>query len=381
MAAFLVVYPYAIYPLLLHFVNKLRYVTPSLTSLDSTQPSVTLIVSAYNEQEIIADKISNCLQLEYPAHLINIVVVSDASDDATDSIVSEWASRISRVRLHRQAERRGKSAGITAVMSTIDSDLVVFSDANAMYEDDAIHQLVRCFDNVRVGYVVGSALYYDDQEDAVKDSEGLYWKYELWVKGLESRFFSVVGGDGAIYAIRRELFWPLHENDISDFVNPLQIVAHGYTGVFTKEARCHEYASDEFSREFMRKRRIVNRSWRAVCSYIGLLPPRAHGLFLFMLISHKVIRWLSLPFIAISIAACGLLLLTEFSWLYAFLLALIMTSVALALIGKQFDERGRDMPRIVYLPYYFYFVSTASVLGIWDNLRGVQHVTWDHIRS
>jgi len=380
-ASFLVIYPYVIYPAFLAIAVRFRPEKDDSVKDEPFLPSVTVLISAFNEQSVIARKIENTLQLDYPAHLINILIVSDASDDDTDAIVNEWARKDDRIRLHRQANRHGKTAGINAAIESVTSDVVVFSDANAIYEADAIRQLTRYFVDENVGYVVGSALYRDDVEDAVKDSEGLYWTYELWIKRLESRFFSVVGGDGAIYAIRRELYWPLKETDINDFVNPLQIIARGYRGLFTSDARCYEYASDDFKKEFSRKRRIVNRSWRAVMTYAGQLNFRQHGWFIFMLISHKVIRWLSMPFILIAVVAAGIVLTTKFSAFYAVLLGLIVTSMALAVVGKWLDSLGKPMPRLVYLPYYFYFVGIASIMGIWDNLVGVKHVTWGHIRS
>lgn len=380
-ASFLVLYPYVFYPLLLAAINRIRSRVDALASDDSQLPSVTLVISAFNEEDVISEKIQNSLSLDYPKERLSIVVVSDASDDDTDQVVNDWSLKNDRVKLLRQSDRLGKSSGINAVMKTLDSDIVVFSDANALYEADAVRELVKPFTDSTVGYVVGSALYLEQGKDAVKDSEGLYWKYELMVKKLESSFHSVVGGDGAIYAIRRELFWALGQSDINDFVNPLQIVASGSRGVFSQTARCYEYASDAFKQEFGRKRRIVNRSWRAVCTYWHLFSLRRHAIFLFMLVSHKVIRWLSMLFIVLALFSCMAILLIEPSALYFLCLTGILSTLFLAALGRWLDLRDKTMPRLVYLPYYFYFVNLASILGIWDNSRGVRHVTWGHIRS
>jgi len=380
-ASFLVIYPYLVYPLLLYIFGKQKRapVYPPLN--DEKLPSITLLISAFNEESVIEKKLKNSLNLEYPDHRLDILVVSDCSDDRTDELVSSWAQRHPQISLFRQDSRLGKSSGITAAMENILTDIVVFSDANAIYDPSAIRKLIEPFHDPEVGYVVGSALYLDSDSDAVKDSEGLYWKYELWVKALESNYESVVGGDGAIYAIRRSLFQPLNKEDINDFVNPLQIVASGFKGRFCADARCYEYASDEFSKEFGRKRRIVNRSWRGVRSYLHLFDRYQHAKFLFMLFSHKVIRWLSLVFVAIALVSCCLILMLDYSGLYVLALSGILASILFAAIGKWQDTQGKQSGRIFYIPYYFYFVSLASLLGIWDNARGVQHITWGHIRS
>src|SRR5690606_11358356 len=157
-------------------------------------------------------------------------------------------------------------------------------------------------------------LYYDESGNRAAESEGLYWKLEIFLKRMESSFCSVVGGDGAIYAARRDLIPPLREDDISDFVTPLQIVAQGYVGRFNGEARCYEYAGESFAKEFGRKRRIVNRSWRAYRRYGRLVSSFQHRRFLFLLLSHKVLRWFCLPLIGIAWVTNTLLITT--GWLY-----------------------------------------------------------------
>jgi glycosyltransferase involved in cell wall biosynthesis len=307
-SSFLVIYPYLVYPLLLWIIRAFCADRQTAAVTAVNLPTVCLVVSAYNEERTISEKIDNCLGLDYPQHLLSILIVSDASDDKTDQIVNSRISTCNRICLLRQEARHGKTEGVNLAMKNMSADIVVFSDANAMYEPSAIKELVRHFNRPEVGFVVGSALYADEQDDAAAKSEGLYWKYELTIKLLESEFYSVVGGDGAIYAIRRELYWPMQRTDINDFVNPLQIVASGARGVFTRDARCYEYASEKFEKEFARKRRIVNRSWRAVLTYRKLFTLSQHSRFLFMLWSHKIIRWFALVFIVRLYAeSCGLI--------------------------------------------------------------------------
>ena len=376
-ASLLVVYPYVIYPLILALVAKLRPQPDQRSVRDA--PSVTIIISAFNEEGSIAAKLANTLELDFPRENLEIIVASDASTDGTDHIVREFSMKDDRVRLLRQDERRGKSAALNRAVSAARGEIIVFSDANDMYEPSAIRELVSGFADERVGYVVGAAHYVDAGGRDAAENEGLYWKLELFLKQLESKFGSVVGGDGAIYAVRRHLFQPLKDDDISDFVNPLQVIAAGYRGLFNPSARCFEEAGDTVGQEFRRKRRIVNRSWRAFRRYGRRLSLRQHAGFLFMLLSHKVIRWYALPLVAIAWGASLLLALNSAFYLSCWIL--ISLTIVTAVIGAIAQHNQLRSPRYVSIIHYFYVINTAGFLGIWDEWRGVRHVTWDHIRK
>jgi cellulose synthase/poly-beta-1,6-N-acetylglucosamine synthase-like glycosyltransferase len=376
-ASFLVVYPYLVYPGLLYVLARRGRVRALPGS--AQPPKVTLIISAYNEDGVIESKLDNALALNYPAECLEILVVSDASTDRTDELVRGRSALEPRIQLVRQDERRGKSAGLNRAIERATGQIVVFSDANAIYDVDSVAQLVGCFADERVGYAVGAALYHDANANRAAQSEGMYWKLELFLKQLESDFGSIVGGDGALYAARRRLIRPLMDDDISDFVTPLQIIAQGYRGKFNPKAVCYEKAGESFAKEFGRKRRIVNRSWRAYRRYAGLLRPSVHGRFLFMLLSHKVVRWFGLPLIAVAWLANTALLAT--SHVYWLTWAGITASVLVAVCGALLDSSGRPLPRVISPFYYFYYVNLAGALGIWDEWRGVRHVTWDHIRK
>jgi cellulose synthase/poly-beta-1,6-N-acetylglucosamine synthase-like glycosyltransferase len=379
-ASFLVVYPYCGYPLLLCLLVRRRTRRASESDEDEpTFPTVSLIVSAYNEESVISAKLQNALCLDYPPDRIEILVVSDASTDRTDAIVADIASKESVVRLIRQPQRRGKSAGINEGVVAAHGDIVVFSDANALYEATAVRKLVEKMRDQRVGYAVGAALYSDSAGSRAAESEGLYWRLELFLKEMESAFDSVVGGDGAIYAARREAIEPLQDDDISDFVTPLRLVARGFKGKFVADAQCYEHAGESFDKEFRRKRRIVNRSWRAYRRYRRLLSYANNGRFLFMLISHKVVRWFGLPLITVAWAANTALL--GHGTIYQATWAAITLSVLIALLGALLDGCGRTQPRMVALIYYFYSINLAGALGLWDEWRGVHHVVWNHIRN
>jgi cellulose synthase/poly-beta-1,6-N-acetylglucosamine synthase-like glycosyltransferase len=249
-------------------------------------PRLTLIISAYNEAEVIRKKLDNALALDYPADGFEIVVISDASDDGTDDIVQEYAAK--GVRLFSQPERRGKTAGLNAAIPSVSGELIVFSDANAIYQKDALRMLVRNFADPQVGCVTGEARYFASGNAVADVGERVYWGYEMHVKRLETALGSMVGGDGAIYAIRRSLWQSLPENAINDFLNPLQIVAAGWRAVYEPDAVCFEETAGGTRVEYRRRVRIVSRSWRAVFQARAVLNPFHVGLFAWSVVSHKV---------------------------------------------------------------------------------------------
>ncbi|MBZ5695439.1 MAG: glycosyltransferase family 2 protein [Acidobacteriia bacterium] len=367
-------YTYAGYPLLLWAFARLfphREATPV-----EPLPRVTLIISAYNESAVIAEKLDNTLALDYPRKQLEIIVVSDSSSDGTDGIAAGYAAR--GVRLIRQPDRLGKSCGLNLGVAKATGDIIVFSDANAIYCHDAIHQLVRHFSDPRVGYVVGNARYMDyPGQPPSAESEGLYWKLETWLKQKESEFDSVVGGDGAIYAIRRELFTPLLATDINDFLNPLQIIARGYRGVYESAAVCFEDAGDSFEKEFHRKSRIVSRSLNALRRAPAVLLPWTQPRHWFSLISHKVLRWFAPVFLLILLLATIALWNSPF---YRLFLLLQVGFYVLAAIGWLIESRA-SAPKILYLPYYFCLVNLASLIGIAKCFQGALSPTWETIRQ
>ena len=175
-----------------------------IRQMKPSSPPVTLIISAYNEEKMIGTKLENALELDYPPEKLTIMVVSDASSDRTDQIARSFENRA--VVLIRSEERKGKTAGLNTAMEKVVSDIVVFSDANALYQRNTIRKLVRHFSDEQVGYVVGHARYETCEDSAAGQSEGAYWDLEIRIKIWESAFSSVVGGDGALYAIRRSLW-------------------------------------------------------------------------------------------------------------------------------------------------------------------------------
>ncbi len=363
-------YVYAGYPLILEVIVWIR--GPRRILRGPQLPPLTLIISAYNERAVIAGKIQNALALDYPRELLEIVVVSDASSDGTDEIVAAYADR--GVRLARQSERRGKTAGLNAVMPSITSDLVVFSDANAIYEPSAIRALVRNFGDPQVGCVTGEARYLSSDASTAATGERAYWRYEIWIKRLETAVGSMVGGDGAIYAIRRDLWRTLPDDAINDFLNPLQIVRDGWRAVYESEAVCYEEPAGTARREWHRRVRIVSRSWRAVFQASGALNPLRVGWFAVCLVSHKVLRWLTGVFL-LTAALSSAALVARAAWPVA------ITVPVLLVLGLWLVGGWRFTRQLVALGLYYVIITVASLVGLIFGVGGRVSGVWNTPRA
>jgi len=368
-----VVFVYAGYPALLLCMPHRK--TEASSQTKNEWPAVTMLISAYNEVDCIKGKLDNCTGLDYPADLLEIIVVSDASDDGTDEIVENFDD--DRVSLLRMESRGGKTVGLNAGVAKARGDVVVFSDANALYRQDSIRYLVASFDDPGIGAVIGESRY-GDPDSQSGQSESLYWKYETAIKRLETASGSVVGGDGAIYALRRSLYVPMADGDLSDFVNPLQVVQAGFRCVYEPRAQSYEEAADSFAGEFRRKVRIVNRAWRALWKMRAMLNPFRFGGFSLKLWAHKVLRWL-VPLFLVLLVSVNILLVNTHP-VYAVTLAVQVLFYALGIFG--YNARHRTVqPAITRIPFYFCLVNLAAAAGLIEIFKGKSYATWNTVRG
>jgi len=377
---FIPIYVYIGYPVLLFILNKtLKHKTVNIADIT---PKVAMFVSCYNEDDVIEKKILDCLALDYPQEHIEFIFISDGSDDNTDEIIKRYQHK--DITLVRQEGRLGKTSGLNLGMKETLAEIIVFSDANAMYDPQAIKKLVRNFNDEAVGFVVGAALYTDGNDNAAASSENAYWEYEMAIKKRETKLHSVVGGDGAIYAIRRKLYITLEREDINDFVNPLQIIAQGYRGIFEPEAKCFEETAGDFEKEGNRKERIVNRSFRGLIKVKSVMNPFKTGIFSLEVISHKLLRWLIPVFLITSASgSIALSLLDQYFFHYTTIGGILF--LWLALIGyfesKRHTDNSKTNAAIFYYPYYFILVNLRSLLGVISALKGNIQVTWSTPRT
>jgi cellulose synthase/poly-beta-1,6-N-acetylglucosamine synthase-like glycosyltransferase len=365
----LVGYTYFGYPLLLWVLAKLWGRTPARAPIT---PKVTLLISAYNEQEVIAEKLQNSLALDYPREKLEILVASESTDQ-TNSIAASFAPQ--GVRLLSFLPRRGKSATLYAAVPQSTGEIIVFSDANCLYEPDALRKLVRNLADLRVGCVAGR-FYYRDRNRPSSKVESLYRRYEAWVKRLESRLFSLAGADGPIFAVRKSLYLPLSETRGDDFELPVRVVLHGHGTIFEPEAVSLEYGPDSIGTEFRRRVRII--SWMSISAILLAKEALARRKFLvvFQLISHKFLRWLALVFLAAALAS-SMALTAPF---YRMLLALQLLFYLVALLAWRLESR---LPRVLLFPYYICAIHLAALIGLsrsFSTAAGSAGYTWEKLR-
>ena len=337
-------------------------------------PRVSLVVAAYNEEEVILAKIANSLAQDYPHERLEIVIVADGSTDGTAAL----ARSVAGVRVLDAAERRGKIHALNRVMPTLESEVVVFSDANAMLNPEALRRMVRHFGDPEVGGVAGEKRIRAQAGD-VSAGEGAYWRYESALKRWDSRISSVMGAAGELVALRRSAFVPLpNDTLLEDFVMSMGLVARGMRVVYEPEAYATEEASASIGEEFKRKARIVAGGWQAVFRLWPLLIPRRPLIWL-QYVSHRVLRWVLVPGLLPLILLANAVLAWEQGGLYAWLLQAQLLLYGAAFAGWRLQARGKRTAWL-YLPFYFVFLNAAALVGAYRYWTGSQHVTWEKAR-
>ena len=294
----MIVYTYIGYPIVLYLWSNLFDVKRKNEGrADYAWPTVSLLIAAYNEEKVISAKIENCLMLDYPKDLLHIWVASDGSSDNTNRMVKKYTEAQAHIHL-LEFPRTGKSGILNQAMKLLNSEVVVFSDANTEYSADAVKRLVRHFEDPDVGCVSGRLIYRNPGETISGKGESIYWKYETALKKMESKLGYVAGANGAIYAIRRDLFEPFPPRTINDdFTLSMKIVMKGFKCVYDENAIVYEDVAPTMQSEFNRHVRDGAGHYIAVVHLLGLLNPLL-GLRSFIYWSHRIFRWM-VPFLLI----------------------------------------------------------------------------------
>lgn len=363
LAAGLLVLHYFGYPLLLCLISNLKAekLLPEQTEL----PSVTVLISVYNEEAVIGERMENCLQLDYPPEKLRILVVSDGSTDNTDRIVEEY--RKYGIELVKVQGRVGKTAALNWVIPQLSSEVVIFTDANSMICPDAIKQLVKHFADPKVGAVCGELRLTGNSR-----VERLYWRFENAIKRWESRVSSLTVLNGALYALRRHLHVPMNPQAANDLQHPLQVVLQGYRCVYESMAIAEECVGRDETVEATRRVRIVTRGWKGLISHIQVLNPFRAGTFSFQFIARKLLRWLS-P--VLMLMAFGLNLILAEDLFYSAILIFQATFYGLATLGMALSRLKLRLT-IVYFPYYFCLMNLAALKALWLVVAGRDSALW-----
>ncbi len=378
---YVILYTYAGYPLLLWLLVKIkrrvRGFAPPLPKLGFLPP-VTLIVAAFNEGEILEEKIRNSLDLDYPADSLKLLFVTDGSTDNSTDVFE----RFPQVRHIHQPERNGKLHALNRAMNEVTTDYVIFSDANSLLNRDCVANLVRHYQDARVGGVAGEkkVVTYSSR-DAVGTGEGLYWKYESWIKRMDADLNSVVGAAGELFSVRYSCYEPLSPDIIlDDFVQSLKICLKGYIIKYDNTAFALETASLSLSEEIERKTRISAGGFQAIGILSSLLNPFRHPLLSFQYLSHRIFRWTLAPLALVILFISSAILWVEAAGiLYDVTFYAQIAVYILALIGWWMATGGRK-GGLAYVLFYFLMMNYCVFAGFGRFLNGRQDVAWQKAR-
>jgi cellulose synthase/poly-beta-1,6-N-acetylglucosamine synthase-like glycosyltransferase len=368
LSAGLIVYTHLGYPLVLAALTRMtsrnrdpRFERLTLFGRNDDLPTVSLIIPAYDEEEVIADKVANALALDYPRDRLQVIVASDGSADATAE-----RARAAGAGLVLELPPGGKVAALNAAAEQAAGEILAFSDANSVWRPDALKRLVAPFADPGVGYVCGQVRFLDPEGNNL---EGAYWHYEMAVRESESALAGVTAGNGAIYAVRHDAYIPLAASGSHDLSFPFRLAKRRLRSLYAPAARAEEKMVPTIEGEFERKRRMMVGLWDIVVGE-GMLSPRGYSpLYAFEVFSHRLLRYLSPLLHLVALVANAFLL--GGGWFYVLAFALQLAFIAAALLG-------RVLPLAPFRIARYYALTTASIVaGLWDRMRRGAGGRWE----
>lgn len=363
----LVIFIYLGYPFILIAISLFR---KNIYKKGDFYPQVSILIPAYNEEKVIAEKLKSCYNLNYPTDNLEIILILDKCTDKTKDAAFSYNGK--NLKIVEQDTRSGKMAVLNKVVPEAIGEILIFTDANAIFNKEAVKNLVKCFKDERVGGVCGRLVYRKDSQDKSIEGEGLYWRYEDYIKQLESRVNSLVTANGSIYAIRKSLFSKIDVDLADDLSIPIKIASKGKKFVYEPDAVATEKPPQKAEEEFYRRIRIINQGLKATFRYLRDVF-RAGNLFTFEFIFHKFLRW-SVPVFLIIILGSNIFLLKfKFYWVFFILQVLFYI---FSFLGYFLEKGGRRI-KIFYLPFYFCLLNLAALFGFVNFLSKAQTKTWE----
>jgi cellulose synthase/poly-beta-1,6-N-acetylglucosamine synthase-like glycosyltransferase len=339
------------------------------------EPSITVVIAAFNEEREIESTVANKLSQDYPSDRLEVIVVSDGSTDRTDEILQGLADRSEgRLRFLRQEPRQGKTLALNMALRHTSSDIVVFADANSIYAPNALLSLVRSFADPSVGYVTGQMIYTNPADAGIGEGSGTYMSYENVLRSLENKLGSIVGVDGGIDAVRRELYVPMRPDQLPDFVLPLSVVEQGKRVVYEPDALLYESALSHAGDELRMRVRVSLRALWALYDKRNLLNPLRFPVYSWQLVSHKVLRYGAFFFLMGTFVFNGVAAIGDHSF-YRWFLVLQLVAYAFAALGHVFRRSPTKASKLM-APYYFVVLNAACALAFWKFLTRQKIVLW-----
>ena len=365
-AVALLLYTHVGYPLLLALLARYRGWTTRTAFVPPNPPTVAMIVAAHNEEDVIADWVAQALAVDYPSDRVGVVVVCDGCTDET-------AARARAAGAHRvlEVERGGKVAALNAAVEEARGEVLAFSDANATWAPDALWPLVRRLAQPGVAYACGQVRFTSEAGDSNK--EGLYWRYEMAVRALESRLAGITAGNGAINVVRRDCYIPLEPTRGQDISFPFELAKRGLRSVYEPRAVATEPMAPTIEGEFRRKRRMMAGAWNTLLN-TSMLSPRGYSpMYALEIYSHRLLRYVT-PILHVVALLTNLALLGEGA-IYTFALGAQLALLAAALLGRVVPFGPLLVAR------YYVAVTAASAVGLWDLVRHGVPRTWDSVEG
>jgi cellulose synthase/poly-beta-1,6-N-acetylglucosamine synthase-like glycosyltransferase len=366
-------YVYAGYPLLVYLVSRLL---PKKVKRGDFEPKVTILITAYNEEKAIRQKLENTFLIDYPLDKLEILVASDGSTDGTDAIVKEFAAR--GVRLFRQEGRVGKTVTQNNAVLQSTGEIILFSDATTDYRADVLREILPNFADETIGCVAGKLVYVDASDSSVGKGAKSYWNYETFLKEAESRACSLIGASGCLYAVRRSAYRAMYAEACSDFLICTVVYEQGLRSVYEPRAVCTEDTNRHTDKEMRMRVRVILQTFTDLWRNRRMLNPLRSGFYAVELISHKVLRY-AVPLFLLLIFVSNAALIPR-SLFFDLLFLAQAGFYLLAFIGWAFEKAGVKIGALA-IPHYFVLANLASVFGFYKFLRGERFAAWEPIRE
>ena len=344
----------------------------------SMLPEVTMVICAYNEQDMVDMKMNNIMLLKYPKDKLHVMWVTDGSNDAT----TDKLSRYPETTVIHRSERRGKAAAINRAMHSVTTEIVIMTDANTMVNENAVTEIARQFEDPNVGCVAGEKRVMARNEgQAVAESEGLYWKYESTLKRLDDELYSTMGAAGELCAVRRSLYHDIAENTLlDDFIISMDIVSRGYRIAYASEAYAMEYGSADIREESKRKRRIAAGGLQSIWMLRKLMNPLKYPIVSFQFISHRVLRWSLAPIALMALIPLNVaLVMSKTGCIYTIIWILQILFYGSAVAGYILEQLNHKN-KLLYVPYYFLFMNLNVFRGVGYLYSHRKSGVWEKVR-
>lgn len=378
LSLFIIFYTFFGYGIFLYLIIKIKRVfkKPFQFSLTPSLPTVSLLIAAFNEEDIIEEKIKNCLELAYPKDKLQVIFITDGSSDNTAAIIGKYKE----VKLLHENIRSGKMAAIKRAIPFVNSEIIIFTDANTFLNTTAINELVKHYQNPKVGAVAGEKrIFVAEQADASAAGEGFYWKYESTLKKWDYELYSNVGAAGELFSIKTNLYQPIEDDTIvDDHMIAMRIAEKGYIIAYEPKAYAIETASANTKEELKRKIRIAAGGIQSIFRLKKSANPFHNPVLTFQYISHRVLRWTITPWLMVFVFLLNIVICLNAPnlVLYQIMLALQTVFYLAAIFGSILESRSIKI-KILFIPFYFCMMNYATIIGAFRYFKGKQSAAWE----